>query len=239
MRNIDDRVVSPEQIVAKKTIFIWIDILGFTEALEDEGSFEELALKLQDFRDAFTTLDNCSTAIISDGLLIRIIDPTYDTTIRVFEEIGKLQYKFIMKHQMFLRGGISIGKKLENGDDGVIDIVSQGLARAAKFEGAGVDWPIIATNEKYIKEISEHITGGNEEVFSLIPTYNRKGEKIYFIEFLFEPNDAYYRLINNMCQNFLDKPSIHSKYVWLLRHYFHKFPETERKIELIPLETIL
>jgi len=210
-----------------KTVFIWLDILGFADALEDETKFIELAKMLHSFQRIFDSIDGCHTKIISDGLLLRIINPSVNLLKDTFHLIGRKQIEFIVKHRVFIRGGIALGSKLQDIDDGNNDLISQGLARAAKLEASSVDWPIIATDDKNLEEIQKYFTS-KDELFSLYPCFNRKGEKIYFIDFLDKPNSNYYRIVNDKTMEYKDNASVHSKYIWLLRHYHHKFSDTTR-----------
>jgi len=233
MSSIEDyKDIDPATISSsKKTIFIWLDILGFADALEDERKFIELAKMLNNFQSLFESIDSCETTIISDGLLLRIINPTVDIFKDTLKIIGQKQLQFIVEHNIFIRGGIALGSKLDDVQDGNNNLISQGLARAAKLEASSVDWPIIATNEKNLKDIQDYFTAEGE-LFSLHPCFNRKGEKIFFIDFLDEPNSDYYRTLNDKSMEYISIISVHSKYIWLLRHYHHKFPDTTRDVRI-------
>lgn len=222
-KDIDPKTVSP----SKKTIFIWLDILGFADALEDETKFSELAKMLNSFQSLFEGIVSCETTIISDGLLLRIISPSVDTFKDTLKTIGDKQLQFIIEHNVFIRGGIALGSKLNNEKDGNNNLISQGLARAAKLEASSVDWPIIATNEKNLKDIQDYFRA-EDELFLLQPCFNRMGEKIFFIDFLDKPNRDYYCKLNDKTMEYISIISVHSKYIWLLRHYHHKFPDTLR-----------
>ncbi|PHS32267.1 MAG: hypothetical protein COA92_07100 [Sulfurovum sp.] len=210
-----------------KTVFIWLDILGFADALEDESRFSELAQMLNSFQSLFDSIDGCHTTIISDGLLLRIVNSRVDALQETFQLIGEKQIQFILEHKIFIRGGIALGSKLEDTSDDNNNLISQGLARAAKLEASSIDWPVIATNEKNIKEIQDYFRA-EDELFSLNPCFNRKGEKIFFIDFLNEPITSYYNILNEKINEYEKTPSVHSKYIWLLRHYHHKFSSTLR-----------
>lgn len=212
---------------SKKTIFIWLDILGFADALENEEKFIELAKMLNSFQSLFESIDSCETTIISDGLLLRILNPTVDIFKDTLNIIGQKQLQFIKEHKVFIRGGIALGSKLDDAKDGNNNLISQGLARAAKLEASSVDWPIIATNEKNLKNIQDYFRA-EDELFLLHPCFNRKGEKIFFIDFLDKPSSDYYKILNDKTVEFESIISVHSKYIWLLRHYHHKFSDTQR-----------
>jgi hypothetical protein len=226
-KNIDPATLSP----SKKTIFIWLDILGFADALEDETKFTILAKMLNSFQSLFESIDSCKTTIISDGLLLRIISPSVDTFKDTLKIIGEKQLQFIIEHNVFMRGGIALGSKLDDEKDGNNNLISQGLARAAKLEASSVDWPIIATNEKNLKDIQDYFTA-EDELFLLHPCFNRKGEKIFFIDFLDEPSNDYYKILNDKTVEYESITSVHSKYIWLLRHYHHKFSDTQRDMRI-------
>lgn len=223
--------ISAETVISEKSIFIWLDILGFADAIENEERFLELAKLLNEFQAIFTSIEGCFTKIISDGLLLRIANPEENLN-AVFDTIGQKKLDFIMKHKTFIRGGIAIGSKLDDTGDCNHDLISQGLARAAKMEGSFIDWPIIATNQENLKLIQEFYKAEETESFGLSPSYNRKGEKIYFIDFLKEPLEEYHNLLNDKIYEFETTPSVQSKYIWLLRQYYHRFPETVRDARL-------
>ncbi len=240
MRSIENyQDINPEQVNdTTKTIFIWLDILGFADALEDETRFSELARMLQNFQSTFESIASCHSTIISDGLLLRIINPSAQLLMDTLKIIGTKQFEFIKDHKIFIRGGIAIGSKLDDiNDDDNNNLISQGLARAAKIEASFVDRPIIATNKMNMERIQDYF-GASGEFFNLSTCFNRKGEEVYFIDFLEEPNDDYYNILNDKVLEFVDLVSVHSKYIWLLRHYHYKFPETQRD-ERMSTEVIL
>lgn len=223
--------IKPETVILAKSIFIWLDILGFADAIEDEEKFLELSKLLKEFQAIFTSIEECDTKIISDGLLLRIINPNDNLNV-ILTTIGQKQLDFIIKHETFIRGGIAIGSKLSDADDCNHDLISQGLARAAKIEASFVDWPIIATNQMNLKLIQDFYKAEETQSFELKQSFNRKGEKIYFIDFLKEPLEEYHALLNDKIYEFEKIPSVQSKYIWLLRQYYHRFPEIDRDARL-------
>jgi len=186
---------------------------------------------LNSFQSLFESINRCYLTIISDGLLLEIINPTVDIFKDTLKIIGQKQLEFIVEYNVFIRGGIALGSKLDDPKDRNNNLISQGLARAAKLEASSVDWPIIATNKKNLKDIQDYFTS-KDELFSLHPCFNRKGEKIYFIDFLDKPNTDYYRIVNDKTIEHKDTASVHSKYIWLLRHYHHKFSDTTRDVSM-------
>lgn len=223
--------IKPETVILAKSIFIWLDILGFADAIEDEEKFLELSKLLKEFQAIFTSIEECDTKIISDGLLLKIINPR-DNLNTILKTIGEQQLDFIIQHKTFIRGGIAIGSKLDDAGDCNHDFISQGLARAVKIETSFVDWPIIATNAENLELIQKFYMTEGTESFGLKQSFNRKGEKIYFIDCLEKPLEEYHNLLNDKIYEFEETPSVQSKYIWLLRQYYHRFPGTDRDARL-------
>lgn len=222
--NPSDRVYASD-----KSIFIWLDILGFAEAVENENKYIELSEQLQKFQQLFNESDHYTTDIISDGIILRINKPTLqlERELRdIFEDIARKQFQFILENKLFIRGGIAIGTRLEKGNS---PYISNGLARAVKLEASYVNWAVIGTNGKVISEIKELLNINNEdEDLGLVRGFNKKGKDVFFIDFLKE-DEKYLQLLNEKIEEFdsEEKRTIQDKYIWLLRHYFHKFGKSD------------
>lgn len=214
-----------DKLQTDKSIFIWLDIIGFADAVDDEKRYEELSELLTKFQLLFNEGDGYNSTIISDGIILQIPNPKHQKFIKILKDIGKKQFEFICDNKYFIRGGIAIGtkfnhKKNRNNND---IFISNGLARAVKIEEKHVCWPIIGTNEKNLQEIRSFFAANNEkETFGLIQGFNAKGEAIYFLDFI-DNDEKYYLILNGNIKKYKNKPAFRNKYIWLLRYYYHKY----------------
>jgi len=219
----DQQNISPVGKDGNQSIFIWMDILGFAEAVDKESRYEELAELLSKFQNLFNEDDGYKTKIISDGIILQITNPYYENLVKILKSIGEKQFQFINKNEHFIRGGISVGTKFEkeNGDNSLF--ISNGLARAVKIEENHVNWPVIGTNYEVLSEIRKLFQIDNDdECFNLARAFNAQGEELYFIDFLKGNEDDYYRLLNKKMDEFQNDPKVLNKYVWLLRYYHNR-----------------
>lgn len=224
--------ISPTGKTGKQSIFIWLDILGFSDALEEESKYEELAELLRKFRSFFYENDDYSPDIISDGIILQITTHDYVRLVKILKDIGEKQFRFINENEHFIRGGISIGTKFEehskSGDSR--QFIGNGLARAVKIEEKHVSWPVIGTNSIVLSEIRKLFQINNiEETFGLTKGFNAQGAELYFIDFLKESKD-YYELLNMKVKELIRERKdstvqarLLNKYVWLLRYYHNRF----------------
>ena len=204
-----------------KSIFIWLDIVGFSDAVDNEERYGELSELLTKFQSLFNECNDYNTNIISDGIILQISTSMYPKFVSILNDIGDKQLEFICNNKYFIRGGIALGTKLNNDKNGTF--ISNGLARAVKVEEKYVSWPIIGTEKKNIAELRTFFnTNNEEETFGLLQGFNLRGEAIYFIDFLKE-SKKYYIILNDKIKEYEKSPSIQSKYIWLLRYYHHKY----------------
>ncbi len=226
-----------EKIDNDQSVFIWLDILGWANAVEDDLKFEELAKLLTEFQSSFSHVDGCvKSKIISDGLILQISglrnEIDYKNLTEIFNAIGKKQFDFIYKNKQFIRGGISVGKVHKtNQNDKNETFVSNGLARAVKKESKHVHWPIIGTDSETIEKIRKiYSINNDEETFGLKQCFNNDGQDVFFIDYIPKTNPPeFVNLIKSKIIEFrapLDR-KIRNKYIWLLRHYLQKFPNEE------------
>ena len=223
-----------------QSIFIWLDILGFSKAVENESEYEKLAELLEKFQSLFNEGDGYRTKIISDGIILQITNSDYESLVKILKDIGEKQFRFINENGHFIRGGISVGTKLEKGNSDSSLFISNGLARAVKIEETHVSWPVIGTNHKVLSEIRKLFQINNDkEDFKLTKGFNAYGAELYFIDFLKEENNDYYELLNKKVKDFRDKMEKElrdkkekdlrndskalNKYLWLLRYYHNRF----------------
>lgn len=152
----NDNAKPEDRIIQDQSIFIWIDILGFSDIVEDEKKYDDLKFLLLKFRKLFDDMSLFESKIISDGIILHISKDHHKYDLRnlkkIFTEIGKKQFQFILDHKYPLRGGISVGSILQYGSN-QNDFISNGLARSYHLEATGVDWPVIATNFRYLNKV--------------------------------------------------------------------------------------
>lgn len=232
--------IDPRGSRCDQSIFIWLDILGFTDAVENDTTYDELVELLKRFQRMFNEGNGYETDIISDGIILWINSKSYDDLKGIFTDIGHRQIKFICESEHFIRGGIAIGTRyLQRGNDnshGGGDrnhiFVSSGLARAVNLEARHVSWPVVGTNLNNLKKIKEHykITDPKESL-GLCRGFNRQGEDVFFIDFMQECSSEekriYYDILKSKISDDNLVPAVKSKYIWLLRYYHHHWGKTE------------
>lgn len=97
------------------SIFIWIDILGFSKELEKRDNYYTLKQVLSNFRESFQ-IPIAYQAVISDGILLEIpyIKHRWDVTEikRIFSDIAQKQLMFMLKQKRVVRGALPMGYQL-------------------------------------------------------------------------------------------------------------------------------
>ena len=209
MSFVGDFQSNPEEISINNdnSLFIWLDVLGFAEAVDDVEKYIELSELLKKFQALFVESDKYDTKIISDGLILYAKEPTEEMISLIFKEIAEKQFEFILKNKYFIRGGIAVGSRYES-EEVTDQFISNGLARAYSLESSGIDWPLIATDEKNINRLKQmfRIDEANE-YFGLEEAFNKNGKNIYFIDFIKE-NETYLKLLEEKIFEFKDTPSV-------------------------------
>ena len=71
------KVNPSDKVEIDKSIFIWIDIVGFSNAVDDEKRYEELSELLTKVQSLFNDGDGYSATIISDGIILQLANPKY------------------------------------------------------------------------------------------------------------------------------------------------------------------
>lgn len=231
----DNKVLPIDNILNNSkdsSLFVWLDILGFAEAVNEEEKYKELSELLKKFKQLFINSTNISydTSIISDGLIIYLKDPNISDINLIFKELSEKQFDFILENRYFIRGGIALGSKYES-DKIENQYISNGLARAYKLESNCIDWPLIATDEINLKRLKDKFKINKEEFFGLEKAYNKDGKNIYFIDFIKE-DAIYFELLQAKIFESKEKPSVRNKYIWLMRYYLHKFENYKDKIDI-------
>ena len=211
--------------ISEKSIFIWMDILGFSNVAENEKEYRKLSEILKAFQGTFNESHDYLTNIISDGIILTIKKESLNKLKEVLQDIGKKQFNFILEKNHFIRGGIAVGTELLSSNN---NFISNGLTRSVRIESRYRDWPIIGTDKNNIEEIRKILLTNDNEYFGLMSGHNNTGENIYFIDFMNNINrDEYYYLIENKIKEFESKPRIKNKYLWLLRYFCHKYGDSQ------------
>ena len=209
---------------SEETLFIWLDVLGFADAVDDESKYRELSSLLRKFQQLFNNSHKYETQIISDGIVLHVKDTKPESIKSVFRDIAQKQLEFIIENGYFIRGGIALGSRFEDGGENSL-FVSNGLARAVKLESSIVDWPIIGIDYKNIQRLrSMNRIDDEREFFGLKQGYNKNGQSIHFIDFI-KNRPEYIALLYAKISEFQDEKYqvIRNKYIWLLRYFLHTF----------------
>ncbi|WP_373069680.1 hypothetical protein [Sulfurimonas sp.] len=224
--------VNPSAINNNEAIFIWLDILGFSEALEDERAYNKLNKLLNSFKTTFLSKKSYGLKVISDGIVLKIGSKNYNDIREIFEEIAIKQFQFILKEEYFIRGGIAVGSHFNTKeDDEDFLMMGNGLSRAVKMEEKVVHHAIIGTDNKTIEQI-RFICGleVEEELFGLNKTVNENGDTLYFIDYL-QKDIELENMLHSKLNYYKENPKIQKKYLWIYRYYINKFGSTDRPFE--------
>lgn len=239
--NIDPRGIKTSD--DKRCLYIWLDILGFSEEVNkevDSESANSFALPnlLQKFKKTFIDdLWNSQSIVdgkmISDGIVLDlgVFAENHSKLKEIFEKIGEKQLSFMLEEGRLIRGGIALGKTLpleeKNKNEG--HYISSGLTRAYGIESKHTHWPIIATTKQQLDEMKKILNPDDStNTFGLIETFNKNAEKIYFIDFLCNSNDykRYAKCLDDLLSKVVDdknmsdnqKARIYDKHIWLFQH---------------------
>lgn len=210
-------------------IFFWLDILGFSNFLEDEAEYRNLADLLQRFQGLFNEIDELDSTIISDGIVLSLKQNLYRSDfINVCQKIAEKQVKFALDTHRFIRGGIAVGSKLDL--EGELarckhckserSFISNGLARAYNIESSRVDWPVVGTHQKEFQRIKSFYKIEDDDSLGLAAGVNYRGEPLFYIDYLKDRPELRHVIETNK-QAFINekKPRIWCKYEWLLQQY--------------------
>lgn len=223
--------VNPNAITNNEAIFIWLDILGFSAALENPDAYKKLHTLLDSFINTFLSNKRYALQVISDGIILKIGSKDSDDICEIFKEIAIKQFQFILKEKYFVRGGIAVGSHFQTQDKEKI-LMGNGLSRAVKLEGKVVHHAVIGTNNKTIKQMRS-ICGlevEEEQLFGLKKTVNENGDTLYFIDFL-EQDINFENMLHKQLSINKEKPMIQKKYLWIYRYYVNKFGSASRPFD--------
>lgn len=98
-----------------ESLYIWLDLLGFSSELEKRENKEELSNKLEIFRSTFSNISK-KKMHLSDGILIAIdiLRTPWDIEKigKIFEQLAEGQISLFVNHERIIRGGIGIGESI-------------------------------------------------------------------------------------------------------------------------------
>ena len=226
---IDISFIEPE------SLYIWLDLLGFSKELEKNGNKEELSKKLEAFRSTFRDISN-KVMHLSDGILIAIdIDrkPWDINRIRgIFTQVAEGQINFFINQQQVVRGGIGIGETINKDNWRESKFISRGMAKAYGLESKKISWPIIGMDQDVLNELCKNFDASQEqilEVLNLSTSVNETGDTIYFIEFASQIKNmdpSYKKRVEMYFYNKIDEfekkeypNKVRLKYIWLYKYF--------------------
>ena len=222
--------VSPSAISNNEAIFIWLDILGFSEALENPDAYKKLHTLLDSFMNTFLSNKRYALKIISDAIILKIESKNPKEIREIFEEIATKQFQFILKEKYFIRGGIAVGSHFQTEDKEKF-LMGNGLSRAVKMEAKVVHHAVIGMDNKTMQQIrSIYTISEDNELFGLQKTVNENGDFLYFIDFI-QKNIEFENMLHSQLSNHKENPIIHKKYLWIYRYYINKFGSTDRPFQ--------
>ena len=135
-----------DELTKMETIFVWIDILGFSQKLEIEDDYKKLKDILSSFKKHFTDeTGQYEVTSISDGMLCELNPDREEWDINnvrdSLNQIAEKQASFISTFRYLVRGGICVGTRFYEEDKK--GFIGNGLSRANKIESTHICWPII------------------------------------------------------------------------------------------------
>lgn len=201
-----------------ESLYIWLDLLGFSSELEKRENKEVLSNKLEIFRSTFSNISE-KKMHLSDGILIAIdiLRTPWDIEKigKIFKQLAEGQISLFVNHERIIRGGIGIGESISEDNWKKSKFISRGMAKAYTLESKKISWPIIGMDEDVLKELCQKTNVSKEralEYFHSAPSVNAAGDTIYFIEFA--------KQIENINQNHKTK---------IETYFYNKFEEFEKK----------
>lgn len=219
--------------IEAETIFIWVDILGFSSLVDSTSKYEELSGLLVEFYKDFKGMKSpAECQRISDGIILKL-NPSVrnpEDVKNFFLNVMNVQNQFVMKKR-YLRGGIAIGSKFivpDNKDGQNTNnqktndslYISNGLSRAYNLESTLVTWPIIGTNAGYLKKMCSIYGKEIRKFFS--KTYSETKETIYYLNSykILNKNDqeSVYKNALAVIATMEKNPRVQHKYVWICQN---------------------
>lgn len=214
---------SADELTRIETIFIWIDILGFSDKLENECDYMKLNDILSSFRNHFVDeAGRYEITSISDGLICEL-NPNRDPwgikdVLDCLDKIAEKQASFISQYNYLIRGGITVGTRLfyEN----IKGFIGNGLSRANKTESKYISWPIIGFlwSEKLEQKIEDLYQAKNiQKALDLRFTKNERDEDVYFLDYkkwLKGTGEDIKKLVSEELSNKRNSLRVKMKYEW-------------------------
>lgn len=212
------------------SIFIWLDILGFSNELEHLEKYKNLRDVLDNFRSLFKSSE-WEDVSVSDGILIEIPFSNHfwhtENVVDLFKEIAKRQIKFLLKNDYVLRGGISVGKTIDKTDKDLGCYISDGMAGAYSLESKKVSWPIIGIDDSSLVKLRERCDCDEKEMFGLKTTVNETGLKIHFLDYaaVVDYSEVYLEKIDHLLKKKISELNesknsrVLLKYIWLYKYF--------------------
>lgn len=218
-----------------ESLYIWLDLLGFSKELEKSGNKEDLSEKLEAFRSSFRNISN-KVMHLSDGILIAIDitrKPWNINSIRgIFTQIAEGQINFFVNQQQIVRGGIGIGETINEDNWKASKFISSGMAKAYGLESKKISWPVIGMDQDVLSELSKNFNASQEQILKLLnlsTSVNEAGDTIYFIDFakqIQKTESSYKQSVEMYFSNKIDEfeknvypNKVRLKYIWLYKYF--------------------
>ena len=219
---------SKDDFARIETIFVWIDILGFSKKLENENDYDAMDRLLYCFRDHFVDGNGkYEVTSISDGMICELNPKRDSWTINdVFscmDMIAQKQADFITKYGYLVRGGISVGTKLDSGQSA--GFIGNGLSRAYNTESNHISWPVIGfVLNKRMKKFfySFYHIRNIKKYLKLNCTKNEQNEDVYFIDYkskITNKMDAIKDLVSTELKKEDNPLRVKMKYEWVKQYF--------------------
>ena len=214
---------SADELTRIETIFVWIDILGFSDKLENECDYKKLNDILLKFREHFIDeAGRYEVTSISDGLICEL-NPSRDewgiNDVRdCLNKIAEKQASFISQYNYLIRGGITVGTRLfyEN----IKGFIGNGLSRANKTESKHICWPVIGflwSKDLKSKLKNLYHVKNVEKALNLKYTKNENDKDVYFLDYkkwLKGTDEDIKELISEELSNKQNSLRVKMKYEW-------------------------
>ena len=218
-----------------ESLYIWLDLLGFSKELEKSGNKEDLSKNLEVFRSTFRNVSK-KVMHLSDGIFIAIDikrKPWDINRIReIFTQIAECQINFFIDQQQIVRGGIGIGETINENNWKESKFVSRGIAKAYRLESTKISWPIIGMDQDVLNELSKNFNASQDQilkVLNLSTSVNEVGDTIYFIDFanqIKKMDPSYKQKVEMYFYNKIDEfekkeysNKVRLKYIWLYKYF--------------------
>ena len=223
-----DNKISKEDFAKTETVFVWIDILGFSKKLENEDDYATMDHLLSCFREHFADANGkYEVTSISDGMICELNPKRKKWTINdVFsciDLIAQKQADFITKYGYLVRGGVSVGTRFDSGES--LGFIGNGLSRAYSTESNHISWPVIGfVLDKKIKRffLSSYHVRNIKKYLKLNCTKNEHNEDVYFIDYkskITNNMDAVRNLVSAELKKEENPLRVKMKYEWVKQYF--------------------